>query len=57
MLAAMFDRAEIVAALLTRGARPDRADREGRRAVDYAEAMGAERAAAALSKTPEERAG
>jgi hypothetical protein len=40
MFAAMFDRAEVVAALLARGARADRADCDGRRAVDYAEAIG-----------------
>jgi hypothetical protein len=39
-------------ALLARGARPDRADADGRRAIDYAEAMGAERAAAALREAP-----
>jgi hypothetical protein len=32
--------------------RPDRADADGRRAIDYAEAMGAERAAAALREAP-----
>jgi ankyrin repeat protein len=48
MFAAMFDRAEIVAARLARGACPDRVDGEGRRALDYATAMGAERAAARL---------
>jgi ankyrin repeat protein len=51
MFAAMFDRAEVVVALLTGGARPDRVDRDGRRALDYAEAMGAARAAALLRAT------
>jgi ankyrin repeat protein len=48
MSAAMFDRAEVVVALLTGAARPGRVDRDGRRALDYAEAMGAAPAAAAL---------
>jgi ankyrin repeat protein len=52
MFAAMFDRVDVVAALLARGARPGRRDGAGRRALDYAEAMGAARAAAALGKAP-----
>ena len=36
----------------SRGARPDRADADGRRAIDYEEAMEVERASAALEEAP-----
>lgn len=48
MFAAMFDRVEVVEALLRHGASPERRDGGGARAVDLAQAMGAERAARVL---------
>jgi uncharacterized protein len=49
MYAAMFDRVEMVEALLRRGARADLVAGDGRTALQCAEAMGATRAADRLS--------
>jgi ankyrin repeat protein len=49
MYAAMFDRVEMVEALLRRGARADLVAGDGRTALQCAKAMGAERAADRLS--------
>jgi ankyrin repeat protein len=49
MYAAMFDRIEMVEALLRRGARADLTAADGRTALQCAEAMGAVRAAGRIS--------
>ena len=51
MVAAAFDRADMVAWLLARGASPQARDAGGMRAIDIARAMGAQRAVTLLGAT------
>ena len=51
MMAAAFNRAEMAAWLLARGASPEARDVAGLRAIDIARGMGAEAAVAVLSPT------